>query len=243
MKHCWLHPENRIRERMDELKKLRILFIGKQDDYCSKMAADFIGRHFTGAKIVFSKRTQPIPSSVLEWEGDLLISYLAQWIIPGELLSKARYAAINFHTGPPAYPGIGCTNFAIYNGEREFGITCHHMLARVDSGSIIAVRKFPVLPADTVFTITQRCYSEIWHLFYELMTGLLQGRDLPQSSEKWLRKPYTRKELNALCELHPDMPEAEIQRRIKATTYGEKVWAYMIRGEERVPYFPQAKSE
>lgn len=242
MKRCWLPAANRIRERM-EAKDFRILFIGKQDDYCSKMAADFIARHFTGATIVFSKRTQPIPPAVLEWEGDLLISYLAQWVIPGELLNRAAVAAINFHTGSPAYPGIGCTNFAIYNGEQEFGITCHHMLARVDSGSIVAVRKFPVMAGDTVFTITQRCYAEIWHLFYELMTGLLQGQGLPQSTEKWLRKPYTRKELNALCELRSEMPDAEIQRRVRATTYGEKIWAYWLQGEERTPYFPQVKSE
>ena len=123
---------------------LKILFIGKADDHCSKMAADFLKTHFPNARIVYSKRDLPMPGDLMEWEGDLLISYLAQWIIPGRLLSKATMSAINFHTGSPDYPGIGCTNFAIYNGEKEFGITCHHMLERVDSGDIIAVRRFPV---------------------------------------------------------------------------------------------------
>lgn len=212
---------------MNERNDLKVLFIGKQDDHCSKMAADFVRLHFPMAKIIFSKRGIPIPADLMEWEGDLLISYLAQWIIPGSLLEKAKMAAINFHPGPPAYPGIGCTNFAIYNGEKVFGITCHHMLARVDSGSIIAVRRFPVFLTDTVFSITQRCYAEIWHLFYILMSDLLQGKPLPVSQENWERKPYTRKELNALCELAPEMDTEEIARRIRATTYGEKVWAVM----------------
>src|SRR5690606_5646455 len=171
-----------------------------------------------------------------DWEGDLIISYLAQWIIPAALLEKAKFAAINLHPGPPDYPGIGCTNFAIYNGEKEFGITCHHMQPRVDSGAIVAVRRFPVLEHDTVYSITQRCYVEIIHLFYELMTGVLNGKGLPQSTEIWTRKPYTRKQLNALCELSPDLGPEEIERRVKATTYGNKIWAYYLKDSEKIPY-------
>ena len=206
---------------------LKVLFIGKAEDHHSRMAADFIGLHFKDALVVFSKRTDPFPAELNDWEGDLLISYLAQWIIPAGLLAKAKYAAINFHPGPPEYPGIGCTNFAIYNGEKEFGVTCHHMIAMVDSGSMVAVRRFPVFATDTVYSVTQRCYNEILHLFFELMSSILVGKALPESSETWKRKPYTRKQLNQLCELSADMDKAEIDRRVRATTYGNKVWAYM----------------
>lgn len=210
---------------------MRVLFIGKEGDFYSGAAADFIRLHFKDPLIIFSSRSDPFPRHLLEWEGDLVVSYLAQWIIPGSLLEKASLAAINFHPGPPEYPGIGCTNFAVYHGETTFGITCHHMLERVDSGSIIAVRRFPVLENDSVYSITQRCYNEILHLFYELASGLILGGNLPTSQEKWMRKPFTRKQLNELCELGPEMDEQETARRIKATTYGNKVWAHQ-RGEE-----------
>lgn len=220
--------------------QLKVLFIGKADDYCSQMAADFTKQHFPLSTIVFSKRDMPIPQELFEWEGDLLISYLAQWIIPGEMLAKAKMAALNFHTGSPDYPGIGCTNFALYNGVKEFGITCHHMLELVDSGNIVAVRRFPVFENETVFSMTQRCYAEIWHLYYEIMSGLLQGNPLPKSPESWTRKPYTRKQLNALCELSYDMPPEEIKRRVRATTFGDRIWAYYKKGEEKIPYSPGA---
>ncbi len=211
----------------DGKKEMSILFIGKKDDHNSTIAGQFIATHFPGARIIYSSRHIPFPEELCDWNGDLIISYLAQWIIPGDLLKKARVAAINFHPGPPAYPGIGCTNFAIYNREKEFGITCHHMQAKVDSGNIIAVRKFPVFPADTVYTLTQRCYAEIIQLFYFIIGEILQGHELPLSNESWLRKPFTRRQLNELCELTPDMDQAEIDLRLKATTYGERVWAYM----------------
>ena len=204
-----------------------ILFIGKAEDHFSKIAADYIMLHFVEATIVFSKRSDPFPNELFGWEGDFIISYLSQWIIPGPLLEKARVAAINLHPGPPEYPGIGCTNFAVYNEEKDFGITCHHMMSRVDSGTIIAVRRFPIWPGDTVYSITQRCYLEILRLFYELVDMLLKGHELPVSGESWKRKPYTRKQLNELCELTADMSQKEIDRRVKATTYGNKVWAYM----------------
>ena len=215
---------------------MKVLFIGKEGDSYSKTAADFIQLHFKNAVVVFSKRTDPFPVYLLEWEGDIIISYLAQWIIPDSLLQKVKKAAINFHPGPPDYPGIGCTNFAVYNREREFGITCHHMLAKVDSGPVIAVRRFPVLENDTVYSITQRCYTEILHLFYRLISDLLTNQSLPQSDESWTRKPYTRKQLNELCELRPDMDKEEIDLRIKATTYGTKIWAHMKNEEKNTTY-------
>lgn len=211
---------------------MRVLFIGKADNQYATAAAELIRHHFHDAHIVFSSRTEPFPEWLREWKGDLLISYLAQWIIPAELIANAEFAAINLHPGPPSYPGIGCTNFAIYNEEKEFGVTCHHMLAKVDSGSIIAVRRFPILEGDTVWTLTQRCYVEILHLFYSLMTDLLEGKDLPVSQEDWTRRAYKRKELDELCQLRADMSDEEIQRRIRATTYGDIVWAYQT--EEKV---------
>lgn len=219
---------------MIENKKqdLNILFICKADDQFSAQAADFILLHYPEATVIYSTRHEPFPEELYEWEGDIIISYLSQWIIPARMLEKASMASLNFHPGPPAYPGIGCTNFAIYHGADEFGITCHHMEAKVDTGAIVAVKRFPVFESDTVYAITQRCYSEILNLFYEIFYELMQGKPIPVSNEVWLRKPYLRKELNELCKLTPGMDLKEVERRIKATTYLQP-WAYIEMGEEK----------
>ena len=220
---------------------MKILFLGKENDHNSEIAAGFLQLHFKEVTVVYSNRKVPMPAYVYDWEGDFLVSYLAQWIIPSAVLEKAKWAAINFHPGPPEYPGIGCTNFAIYNRENAFGITCHHMVPKVDSGPIIAVRRFPVLGNDTVYSITQRCYTEILHLFYQLISNVLSGQPLPQSNETWKRKAYTRKQLNELCELTPEMSPEEISLRIKATTYGDKQWAFMKSDEDITTYSPRKK--
>src|SRR4051794_39889942 len=118
-----------------------ILFIGKENDAYSASAADYLRERFPQAKIIFSSRTLKYPEELHSWEGDYIFSYLAQWIIPEKTLLGARRGALNWHPGPPEYPGIGCTNFAVYNQEKVFGMTCHQMLSKVDSGAIIEVRR------------------------------------------------------------------------------------------------------
>jgi methionyl-tRNA formyltransferase len=220
---------------------MKTLFIGKENDNNSEIAAAFLKLHFKELTVVFSDRKNQMSDHLYDWEGDLIISYLSQWILPASVLQKVKWAAINFHPGTPEYPGIGCTNFAIYNREKEFGITCHHMLAKVDSGPIITVRRFPVFENDTVYSITQRCYCEMLHLFFQLISNVLSNQPLPQSTEIWTRKAYTRKQLNELCTLTPDMTPEEMSRRIYATTYGDKQWAFMKSGENSTKYTSDKK--
>jgi methionyl-tRNA formyltransferase len=216
---------------LNKQKDLNILFIGKADDFFSRQAAQFLLLHYPSAKVVYSIRKNPFPEELLSWNGDIIISYLSQWIIPAALLKNAKIAAINFHPGPPEYPGIGCTNFAIYDQADRFGVTCHHMNAKVDTGKIVAIKTFPIYEADTVYSITQRCYSCILDMFYELLYLLMNGKELPLTNEVWKRKPYLRKQLNELCKLTPEMDINEIERRIKATYYLQP-WAFIQLGEK-----------
>lgn len=210
---------------MKSPKEFRVLFLSKKDNVFAQRAAEFVKTHFHDPLIFSGDRKEPLPSGVLAWKGDLIISFISSWVYPKQLLENAAYAAINFHPGSPEYPGTGCTNFAIYNEEKEYGVTCHHMKALVDSGGIISVKRFSVQTEDTVYGVTQRCYELIEEMFYEIMNCILQEKPLPVSEEKWKRKPYTRKELNELCEIKPGMSEEEIERRVKATTY-KHPWAF-----------------
>ena len=199
--------------------KPSILFIGKKKDFYCERAVEFVKSHFPEHEILLGKRGDHFPEDTGWWKGDYVVSYLSPWIIPEYLLNRASKASINFHPGPPEYPGIGCTNFAIYDKADAFGVTCHHMNLKVDTGRLIAIKRFPLYGTDTVFSLTQRCYGHILALFYEIMSLVLNNKELPQLEDTWKRKPYTRKELNELCKITLDMPEEEIRRRVKAVTF------------------------
>ena len=205
-------------------KDFKVLFLRKKDNDYAQRAENYIRKHFQNPFIFTGGRKDKLPAEVLNWQGDLLISFISSWIYPPRLLSNASFAAINVHPGSPEDPGTGCTNFAVYEGAKEYGITCHHMKAGVDSGSIIDVKRFPVKEEDTVYGITQHCYQLIEDSFYEIMNGILQMQPMPVTNEQWKRKPFTRKQLDELCTITPDMPGDEVERRIKATTY-KTPWA------------------
>jgi len=207
--------------------KPSILFIGKNKDFYCERAVEFVKLHFPEHEILLGKRADHFPKEIGLWEGDYIVSYLSPWIIPEQLLNRASKACFNFHPGPPEYPGIGCTNFAIYDETDAFGVTCHHMIAKVDTGQLIAVKRFPLYETDTVFSLTQRCYGHILVLFYEMMSLVLDNKELPQLEDTWKRKPYTRKDLNELCKITPDAPEEEIRKRVKAVTFPNAPGAYI----------------
>lgn len=214
---------------------MKILFIGKKGDAQAEKASKQTLELFPKAQIVWSARNLAYPEELKSWKGDYVFSYLSQWIIPASTLDGAAKAALNWHPGPPAYPGIGCTNFAIYNEEKEFGITCHHMNPKVDTGAIVEVRRFPVHPEDSVWKVTHQCYEEIAQSYESIIKRIAEAKELPASEENWTRKPYRRVELDALCELTPDMSEKEMKLRIKATKY-DRHWAYLnINGVKFMP--------
>ncbi len=197
---------------------MKILFLAKHKPF-SENAAEIVKLHVNEAKIVFGDVNDPFPQDLLTEIFDYLISYISPWLVPEKVLSNIKTASINFHPGPPEYPGIGCTNFAIYNGEKEFGITVHHMKEKVDSGDIITVERFPLFANDSVYSLTQRCYAYIYIAFVKIFHLIISGKPLPKSEEHWKRNPYTRRELNNLCVVTKEMSADELMRRIKATTY------------------------
>lgn len=199
--------------------KKSVLFVGKKNNIYCERAVELVSTVFSDCQILLGGRGEGMPDDVGWWKGDYILSYLSPWILPESLLCRAEKAAINFHPGPPEYPGIGCTNFAVYNGESRFGITCHHMLPKVDTGRIISVRRFPIYDRDSIWTLTQRCYTSIEATFQEIVAIIAEGSSLPTSSEEWTRRPYKRKELDELCRITSNMPVEEVRRRIRAVSY------------------------
>ena len=161
-----------------------------------------------------------MPSEIRNWQGDYLLSYLCRWVVPKSVIETAKSAAINFHPASPAYPGIGCNNYALFDNASEYGVTCHHMAAKVDTGKIIAVKRFPVFPTDDVSSLLQRSYEFQLVLFYEIVSAILADKPLPESTEKWTGWHHSREEFNTLGVISPEMSDDEIARRVRAVSYG-----------------------
>jgi methionyl-tRNA formyltransferase len=207
--------------------KLKVLFLGKKNDSFADIAANICKEKFKFTKIFFSSREDRIENYINKLEQDILISYLFPKHIKKKLLANTKMIAINFHPGPPNYPGIGCSNYAIYNNEKEYGVTSHIIKEKVDSGPILEVRRFALNKKENLFSLTQRAYIHLFEMYLNIINQL-QKNEVPEikKNEKWVGKAKTRKQFENFLLLNPNMEYEEIKRRIEATTWPGKGSAY-----------------
>ena len=205
------------------MKKIKFniaLFIIKDKPYINNVIK--ILKAKWSLDIYFSHKKQ-IPLKAFNKKYDIVISYLSSRIIPKKILNQTKFININFHPGPPEYPGIGCFNFALYNNEKKYGVTCHIMEPKVDIGNIIKVRRFNISLKDNVDTLSSKSYVELFKLFQESIKYLFNHNfELPKPNFKWKKKPFKRIQLNELSTLKISMSKKEIFKRIRCTYLKDK---------------------
>jgi methionyl-tRNA formyltransferase len=196
----------------------KVLLLTKRDLWSEK--AGQLAEVVFGDRLLWMKGAvgDPFPQAAVPAELDHCISFLSPWIVPKQVLAAAA-VAINFHPASRDYPGIGCYNFCLYENAAEYGAICHHMVEMVDRGKIIEERRFRVFEQDTVETLKLRTMIVMLAMYHDIVSSIAAGEALPEAPHAWSRQPFTRAQLNELCNVSPDMSREEIARRIRATVY------------------------
>ena len=92
--------------------------------------------------------------------------FVARW--PGRIL--------NIHPSLlPRYPGLDVQRRALEAGEPESGCTVHFVDEGTDTGPIVLQRRVPVLPGDTVQTLSDRILAEEHRAYPEAIAKVLAG--------------------------------------------------------------------
>jgi phosphoribosylglycinamide formyltransferase 1 len=76
----------------------------------------------------------------------------------------------------PLFKGTKVHEQALAAGVTESGATVHFLMPELDSGPIIAQRKVPVLPGDTVETLSARVLEAEHALYPEALRLVAEGR-------------------------------------------------------------------
>jgi methionyl-tRNA formyltransferase len=150
-----------------------------------------------------------------------LISLGSDIIVPADLLNRLPGPAYNFHPGPPDYPGIFPSVFALYDGAKEFGVTLHEMAPRIDSGPIVAVDTFEILPEWDRLALDTATFAALQIMLSRFAPQFANVEaTLPTTSDKWSEPRRTRRDFESLCHLGEDANEAEFARRYRAVGEG-----------------------
>lgn len=193
---------------------LRVLLLASQGDEADRIAAK-CRTAFGDVTALHGDWGQPFPAAAADWSGDIILSYCSRWIVPQWLLDRASIA-LNFHPAPPEYPGIGGLNWALYEGRDTFGVTCHHMVRKVDAGPIVEVSRFPIFGADDVGSLFDRSHLALEALACKTIDRLACGAVLPSPNERWNPVTRSRAELDAMMDVPVGASDSEVARRRRA---------------------------
>lgn len=203
----------------------RVLFLGRHDCAATQQLLDLLKKaDFDVTQLLSKKRGETIPEHILQWNGEFIISYRSLFIVPPKLLLNATIAAINFHPGPPEYPGSGCINFAIYEGAKSFGVTAHTMDKKIDSGKILEVRRFEIKDSENLSDVLSKTHKTLFELCSDFINSLavdgqkfIEKKHTANQKQKWSGSQRTISDLETLQEISPSISKEELNRVIRAT--------------------------
>lgn len=118
---------------------------------------------------------------------DLVLSVFYRHMLPDAVLDTARIAALNLHPSLlPAYRGRAPLNWVLVRGEKETGVTLHHMVRRADAGDIVAQRAIPIAPRETALSLYHKIEAEGVALLSEALPLVAAGTAprLPQDESR-----------------------------------------------------------
>ena len=98
-------------------------------------------------------------------------------LVGAELLEAYPDAVLNIHPSLlPAFPGVNAQQQALEHGVRVSGATVHLVTPELDAGPIVVQAPVPVLPDDTVETLSARILVEEHRIYPEAVRLMLSGR-------------------------------------------------------------------
>lgn len=129
---------------------------------------------------------------------DYLISVNNHQILKAELINSVRKQVLNFHNGPlPRYGGVNACAWAIFNGERQHGVTWHVMESAIDAGPIIDQEMFPIAPNETAISLIMKCIIHGMNAFRRILPTLVSGTPQATPQDAANRLYYSRKDIPA----------------------------------------------
>jgi methionyl-tRNA formyltransferase len=116
---------------------------------------------------------------------DVVVSFLFWNLIRAPLLSLGRVGCLNFHPAPlPDYRGVGGYNVAILEGLTDWGVSCHFVDERFDTGDLVEVERFAIdQQAETALSLDRKSQEHLLGVFERVLRRLLDGEQLPREPQ------------------------------------------------------------
>jgi methionyl-tRNA formyltransferase len=159
-----------------------------------RSCADLTAQH--GVPVYFDESSESAGAKIGALNPSIIYSFSYRHLIPETVLELAPLGAYNLHPSLlPSYRGRAPVNWVLVNGERETGITLHHMVARADAGDIVGQRAVAIDDSDNALTLYRKlvplCVELITELHPQIVAGTAPRRkmDIARGSYFGRRRP------------------------------------------------------
>ncbi len=174
-------------------------------------------------------------------ECDFILSIQYHKILKAQHIAKARELAINLHIAPlPEYRGCNQFSFAILDNAQTFGTTLHQLEVGIDSGAILAEKRFPIPEGCWVEDLYSMALTASRQLFAEKIGDIIGGNYTPVAQSDFFAKRGTsyhyRHEINDIKQISLDWSAEKIERHIRATYFPPFEPPYVLIGGKKM-YF------
>src|SRR3989338_11236486 len=108
---------------------------------------------------------------------EIIFSFYYRRLLCDEILEIPAKGALNLHGSLlPKYRGRAPVNWVLLNGEKETGLTLHHMVKQADAGDIVAQKKVAISREDTALTLFKKLVPFTGEIIKENLALLEKGR-------------------------------------------------------------------
>eukprot|EP00747_Dinoflagellata_sp_TGD_P168323 gnl/TRDRNA2_/TRDRNA2_194463_c0_seq1.p1 gnl/TRDRNA2_/TRDRNA2_194463_c0~~gnl/TRDRNA2_/TRDRNA2_194463_c0_seq1.p1 ORF type:complete len:323 (-),score=40.31 gnl/TRDRNA2_/TRDRNA2_194463_c0_seq1:80-985(-) len=174
---------------------------------------------------------------------DLIISASYRRRLPNSVLALCPGACINFHPSLlPRHRGCWSGFWAIFEGDAETGVTCHHMLEKFDAGCIIHQERYRITADDTsaslyrnMLPVTRSCAR---HVLSRYFNGDEHGSGrgcIPEGTAQEGEPSYHYRKLPYGGVIQLEWSDAQVARFIRAMEFPPYEGAVVLVGYRRVP--------
>ena len=107
---------------------------------------------------------------------DFIFSFYYRALISEAVLALAKRGAFNLHTSLlPKYRGRAPVNWVLVKGEKQTGVSLHHMVAKADAGDIVAQVAVDIAYEDTAYSLQQKLLGIARAMLAKVLPQIAQG--------------------------------------------------------------------
>ncbi|MFU0910164.1 bifunctional UDP-4-amino-4-deoxy-L-arabinose formyltransferase/UDP-glucuronic acid oxidase ArnA [Kluyvera intermedia] len=116
---------------------------------------------------------------------EVIFSFYYRNLIGNDILGLAPKGAFNLHGSLlPKYRGRAPLNWVLVNGEKETGVTLHHMVQRADAGDIVAQQAVTITDSDVALSLHRKLCSASQMLLGDVLPKIRSGQTQERAQDE-----------------------------------------------------------